>query len=64
MFGYLKVGWGSLRVMVTIGESTWQTSIFPDKKSSCNLLPIKKEIRVKESITENKEIKLKLEIKV
>lgn len=38
-------GFGSLRVNVALGDSSWQTSIFPDNKSGSYLLPIKKEIR-------------------
>ena len=33
VFGAKKRGWGSLPVMATIGETHWETSIFPDKKS-------------------------------
>ena len=29
-FGERKRGFGSLRVEVTIGRTTWKTSIFPD----------------------------------
>jgi len=43
-------GWGSLPVQVTIGKTTWRTSIFPDKKTDTYLLPLKAEVRKKESI--------------
>lgn len=49
-FAHRKKGWGSLRVQVTIGNTTWTTSIFPDKKSDSYLLPLKAEIRKKEAI--------------
>jgi hypothetical protein len=42
----LKRGFGSIKVKVTIGKSTWNTSIFPDLKSKSYMLPIKKEIRI------------------
>ena len=35
-------GFGSIRVEVTIGSSTWGTSIFPSKEMSSFLLPLKK----------------------
>lgn len=62
-FGDLKRGWDSLRVKVTVGKSTWETSIFPDKKSKGYLLPLKADIRKKEKIIADKEITLLLEIK-
>lgn len=43
-------GWGSLRVTVRIGATKWDTSIFPDTKSGVYLLPLKAEIRRKETI--------------
>lgn len=49
-FGSLKRGFGSLPVLVTLGKSKWNTSIFPDKKSETYLLPLKAKIRVKEKI--------------
>lgn len=43
-------GWGAVKVNVTIGASTWKTSIFPDKKRDAYLLPVKSEVRLKEKI--------------
>jgi hypothetical protein len=43
-------GWGSLTVAVTIGKTTWETSIFPDAKSNTYLLPLKAAVRKKEHI--------------
>lgn len=45
-----KRGWGSLRVQVKIGNTTWGTSIFPDSKTGTYLLPIKKDVRKAEAI--------------
>ena len=53
-------GFGSLPVEVTIGNSTWKTSIFPDKKSGCYLLPVKAIIRKAESISAGENIKVTL----
>jgi hypothetical protein len=36
-------GFGSLRVRVTVGGSTWTTSIFPDNASGRYVLPIKRQ---------------------
>jgi hypothetical protein len=38
-------GFGSLRVRVTIGATSWTTSIFPDSKQECYVLPVKKAVR-------------------
>ncbi|HYE22500.1 MAG TPA: DUF1905 domain-containing protein [Verrucomicrobiae bacterium] len=50
IFGSMAAGWGSLPVIVTIGKTSWKTSIFPDKKSDSYLLPLKAAIRKKEQI--------------
>ncbi len=49
-FGALQRGWGSLPVRTSIGATTWETSIFPDKKLQAYLLPIKAEVRKKERV--------------
>lgn len=46
-------GWGSLPVSVTIGSTTWDTSIFPDKRSGSYLLPLKSKIRKIEDISDD-----------
>ncbi len=43
-------GFGSVPVEVTIGETTWQTSIFPDSQSSTFILPVKAKVRKVEDI--------------
>ncbi len=43
-------GFGSVRVEVTIGATTWRTSVFPDKDSHCYVLPVKKAVRQAESL--------------
>ena len=48
-----RKGFGSVRVEVTIGNITWKTSIFPDNKSGCYLLPVKKSVRTAEQIAPN-----------
>ena len=49
-FGKNCRGFGSLRVMVTVGKTSWQTSIFPDKASGTYVLPIKAFVRKRENI--------------
>ena len=60
----LKKGWGSLPVCVTVGGTKWNTSIFPDKKMGVYLLPLKAEVRQKESIKVGDTLQLVLEIRV
>lgn len=51
-YGKLAKGWGSLPISATIGETTWESSIFPDKKSGSYLLPLKSAIRKAEGIAD------------
>lgn len=46
-----KRGFGSLKVIALVNGVEWKTSIFPDSASHSYLLPIKKEIRTKASIS-------------
>lgn len=43
-------GFGSVRVDVTCGSSTWRTSVFPDSRAGCYILPVKAEVRKRESL--------------
>lgn len=43
-------GFGSVRVRVSIGDSSWQTSVFPDSASGCYVLPVKRAVRDKEGL--------------
>lgn len=54
-------GFGSVKVTVTLGSSIWQTSLFPNKDGSW-FLPIKKPVRVAESLVEGEEVAVKLEL--
>jgi Domain of unknown function (DUF1905) len=51
-FGHLEAGFGSLRVEVTIGSTTWRTSVFPDTKRATYVLPVKKQVRTAEGLAE------------
>lgn len=43
-------GFGAVRVRVTVGGSTWTTSIFPDSARSRYVLPIKRAVRKAEAL--------------
>lgn len=55
--------WGSIPVIITLGKTMWASSIFPDRRSGCYLLPIKSEVRKNEKVTAKDVITLKIEIR-
>lgn len=62
-FGSHAKGWGSLPVSVTIGKTTWDTSIFPDKKSGSYLLPLKAKIRKAEDISDDSTVTFSIRLR-
>ena len=62
MFGYLSAGWGSIAAKLTICQTTWKTSLFPDKNRNGYLIPIKAEVRKKEQIKEGDEVEIKIDV--
>jgi hypothetical protein len=54
-------GFGSVKVTVTLGESRWQTSLFPNKDGSW-FLPVKKPVRLAEGLEYGDEIEVGLEL--
>lgn len=58
----VKSGFGSVPVTVTIGKTKWRTSLFPDKRTETYLLPLKAEIRKKESIISGDTIVLTIQM--
>jgi len=63
-FGSMKRGWGSLPVVVTLGKTVWKTSIFPDTKAGSYLLPLKAEVRKKESVYADESVSFSIEVRV
>ena len=49
-YGSRAGGFGSVRVEVTIGQTRWKTSLFPDKKRATYVLPVKKPVRIAEGL--------------
>ncbi len=47
-----RKGFGSARVAATIGDTHWQTSVFPHKESGGWLLPVKAAVRQAEGLAE------------
>jgi len=57
-----RKGFGSVKVRVRLGTSEWRTSIFPDSKSGCYVLPLKKAVRTKEKVDLGDVVALELDI--
>jgi hypothetical protein len=53
-------GFGSVRVRVTVGATTWNTSIFPDTKSESYVLPVKKAVRSSEGLGDGSSVDVRL----
>ena len=51
-----RKGFGSARVDATIGDTSWQTSVFPHKESGGWLLPVKAAVRKAEGLVEGDEV--------
>jgi hypothetical protein len=55
-----RPGFGSVRVVASIGETVWNTSLFPDAKSGGYLLPIKAPVRKAEGLRVDDVVTVKL----
>ena len=60
--GEPRRGFGSVRVRVTVGGSTWSTSIFPDSTKDCYVLPIKRAVRKAEKLDEGDTVPVTVEL--
>lgn len=55
-------GFGSVRVRVTVGATTWATSVFPDSKRKAYVLPVKKAVRTAERLDDGDAVPIRLEL--
>jgi hypothetical protein len=62
LHGHNAKGFGSLRVQVTIGKTTWLTSIFPDTKRCTYVLPVKKAVRAAEGLSDGTVTRVQIEV--
>ena len=58
----IRRGFGSVRVVVKVGASSWRTSIFPDSKNGTFLLPVKKAVRLAEHLDAGGRVRVRLQI--
>ncbi|WP_420453156.1 DUF1905 domain-containing protein [Ilumatobacter sp.] len=62
--GGSTAGFGSLPVEVTVGSTTWRTSIFPSKEEATFVLPVKKAVRVAEGIEPGGSVEVEITVLV
>jgi len=56
----VRRGFGSVRVAVTVGETSWRTSVFPDTGKGAFVLPMKKAVRDAEGLTDGDDVRIRL----
>ena len=57
-----RTGFGSIRVQVSIGATTWHTSVFPDSATGSFVLPVKKQVRRSEDLSAGATCEVTLEV--
>jgi hypothetical protein len=55
-------GFGSVKVRVTVGGTTWTTSLFPSSEQKSYILPMKAAVRKAESIREGDPVQVTIEL--
>jgi Domain of unknown function (DUF1905) len=55
-------GWGAMKVRANIGDSEWDTSIFPDKSNGGWLLPVKAAVRKAEGLVAGDSVRVTVTI--
>ena len=58
----LRGGFGSVTVGAPIGDTEFSTSVFPDSKSQCFVLPVKKSVRKAEEIEDGDPVEITLRL--
>jgi hypothetical protein len=53
-------GFGSIKVEVTVGATTWRTSLFPSSQVRAYVLPVKKAVRTAEGLAEGTSVPVSL----
>ena len=57
-----RKGFGSVPVRVSVGTTTWSTSLFPDSRRQAYVLPVKKEVRNREGLSVGSQASVTLEL--
>ncbi len=61
-YGKRARGWGSLPVQVTVGKTTWKTSLFPDKRVESYIMSVKEVVRRKEGLVAGNIVKVSFDV--
>ena len=61
-YGARAGGFGSVKVEVTIGTTTWTTSVFPDTKRGCFILPVTAAVRKAEDLADGSTAAVRLRV--
>jgi hypothetical protein len=59
--GFVTYGWGVIPVHVRIGDTQWETSLFP--KDGLYLVPVKARVRKAENLEEGDNVTVHLEVR-
>ncbi len=59
-----RKGFGSVRVLVTVGSTRWETSLFPDSARAAFILPIKRSVREHEGLDDGDELRVTVELRM
>jgi hypothetical protein len=57
-----RPGFGAVAVEVSVGRTTWRTSVFPDGKRGTYVLPVKQGVRRAEGLGEGDVVLVRLEL--
>jgi hypothetical protein len=60
----LTKGFGSIRVEATIGDSIWQTSVFPEGSTKQYMLPVKAAIRTAQGLLAGESVGISVRVLV
>ncbi|WP_019144542.1 DUF1905 domain-containing protein [Aeromicrobium massiliense] len=55
-------GFGSLKVRVRVGATSWTTSLFPSKQAEAYVLPVKKAVREAEQLHDGSPVQVTVEV--
>ncbi|MDQ1287221.1 MAG: hypothetical protein QG622_786 [Actinomycetota bacterium] len=58
----IRRGFGSVRVAVVVGGTSWRTSVFPDRGAGTYLLPVKKAVRVAEHLHAGDDVEVRFDL--
>lgn len=60
--GDRAAGFGSLKVAVRIGATSWRTSLFPSREQEAYVLPVKKAVREAEGLDDGTRAVVAIEV--